>query len=192
MPRAGLTRQAVVELALAVVDDGGPHGFEALTLAAVAARAGVAVPSLYKHVAGLPDLRRAVVLACVAGMTEAVESPAAGLAGPPATRAMADAIRAFAHASPGRYLAAQLPTWADDPEAGEIRAAAAHSIEVIASSLRGLGIPAGREIDAIRALRAALHGFILFELTGGFRMADDVDESYRYLVTTLVAGLSRS
>jgi AcrR family transcriptional regulator len=61
-PRAGLTTEAVVTLALEVVDESGP---EALTLAKVAERAGVAAPSLYKHVKGLADLRRLIDLRVV-------------------------------------------------------------------------------------------------------------------------------
>ncbi|WP_228718230.1 TetR family transcriptional regulator [Kitasatospora acidiphila] len=41
MPRAGLNPDAVVDHALALIDEDGP---DALTLAAVAARAGVAAP----------------------------------------------------------------------------------------------------------------------------------------------------
>jgi len=53
MPRAGLSSDAVVAIPLDVVDGEGPA---ALTLAAVAVRAGVATPSLYKHVASLAGL----------------------------------------------------------------------------------------------------------------------------------------
>ena len=54
MPRAGLSTDAVVDVALALVDE---KGLDALSLAAVADRAGVAAPSLYKHVGSLADLR---------------------------------------------------------------------------------------------------------------------------------------
>lgn len=54
MPRAGLTPAAVTRLALEELDE---CGLEALTLRAVAARAGVATPSLYKHVQSLEHLK---------------------------------------------------------------------------------------------------------------------------------------
>src|SRR5579863_1779883 len=54
MPRAGLTPTAVTRLALEELDESGP---DALTLRAVATRAGVAAPSLYKHVQSLDHLR---------------------------------------------------------------------------------------------------------------------------------------
>ena len=104
VPRAGLDRAAVVALALAVVDDGGPTGYADLTLAAVAARAGVAVPSLYKHVAGLPGLRREVALVCVERVRRRDGGGRAPSTRVPATlRAMADATRGLRPPLPGRY-----------------------------------------------------------------------------------------
>jgi len=172
-----------------VVDGGGPTGFADLTLAAVAARVKVAVPSLYKHVHGLPDLRRGVVLVCVEDLADALTAATAGLEGPTAVRAAAGAVRAFARATPGRYAATQRAEWAHDPAAADIRAAAARTVDVIAVSLRPLGLPAGRTIDAVRAVRAAVHGFVVLELEGGFGLPDDVDVSFDYLVTTVITGL---
>ena len=60
MPRAGLSTDGVVDVALAIVDEQGP---EALSLSVVAARAGVAAPSLYKHVASVAELRSRVAAA---------------------------------------------------------------------------------------------------------------------------------
>ena len=54
MPRAGLSRDAVVALAVELLD-ADPHA--PVTLAAVAGRAGVAVPSLYKHVRSLAGIQ---------------------------------------------------------------------------------------------------------------------------------------
>ena len=59
VPRAGLSRAAVVELGAQVADE---TGADRLTLAGVAARAGVRLPSLYKHVGGLDDLQRGVAV----------------------------------------------------------------------------------------------------------------------------------
>jgi TetR/AcrR family transcriptional regulator, tetracycline repressor protein len=49
----GLSRAAIVEAALAVLDDGG---IDAVTVRAVAARLGVRAPSLYHHVASKQEL----------------------------------------------------------------------------------------------------------------------------------------
>nr|MDT0664287.1 TetR family transcriptional regulator [Micromonospora sp. DSM 115978] len=54
MPRAGLSRDRVVAEAAALADTAG---LDAVTLSTLADRLGVRVPSLYKHVDSLDDLR---------------------------------------------------------------------------------------------------------------------------------------
>ncbi|WP_456787911.1 TetR/AcrR family transcriptional regulator [Cellulomonas sp. P5_C5] len=191
MPRAGLDRSAVVDLALAVVDDGGATGFADLTLAAVAARAGVAVPSLYKHVAGLPALRREVALVCIEEYDAALQAVRADHSGTDLVPAMARAIRGLARRSPGRYQAVQGAAWVHDPDAHAVREASIRVVDEIADAVTALGVPDDRRIDAVRAVRAAVHGFVVLELDGGFGMPDDVDASFEFLVAGLVGGLER-
>ncbi len=213
MPRAGLTRDAVVDLALAVVDEGGPDGFARLGLSAVAHRAGVAVPSLYKHVDGLPALRTEVARRCVDELTAVLEGALTSLdrahpdGGAPdqagsglvgthrdgaphhgadarALRALVDATRAYALAHPGRYRAVQ------GAEAAALGPSSARPALLVAGAVEQLGAPPDRWVDQVRAVRAAVHGFVELELAGGFGMPEDVDASFRYLVDALVAGLS--
>ncbi len=179
----------MVGLALEAVDDGGPRGFADLTLAGVATRAGVAVPSLYKHVDSLADLKREVAVASVRGLTAALTAAAIGRAGGDALGATAAAYRAFATTYPGRYAATQVaPHAGDGPERG-LAEAMAETITVVAAVVGGCGVPPERAVDAIRAVRAGLHGFISLELGGGFGMPDDVDASFTFLVRTLEVGI---
>lgn len=189
MPRAGLSRAAVVELALAAVDDGGPRGFADLTLAGVAARAGVAVPSLYKHVDSLADLKREVAVASVRGLTAALTAAAIGRAGGDALRATATAYRAFATASPGRYSATQVAPHGSDGADRTLSEAMAETVTVVAAVVGGCGVPSERVVDAIRAVRSGLHGFVSLELGGGFGMPEDVEASFAFLVRTLEVGI---
>jgi AcrR family transcriptional regulator len=191
VPRAGLDRAAVVAIALAVVDDGGPTGFGDLTLAAVAARAGVAVPSLYKHVAGLPALRREVALRCMTELGDRLAAVRAEHDGPDRLPAIAHAVRDLALRSPGRYQAVQGGLWLHDPAGEAVRTAAAAVVEELSAAVAELGVPAERRIDAVRAVRAAVHGFVALELDGGFGMPYDVDRSFAFLVEGLVGGLQR-
>ncbi|MDR6610661.1 TetR-like C-terminal domain-containing protein [Leifsonia sp. 1010] len=190
MPRAGLTREAVASVAIDLVDDGGTAGFDRLTLAAVAGRAGVAVPSLYKHVSSLDDLRRLVATASVAELTRVLAAATIGRAGPDAVRAAADAIRAFAHRHPGRYAATQLAP-SSDPADAQLVARADETLTVLAGVMRGFGLPDDELVDAIRMLRSAVHGFITLELGGGFGLPDDLDRSYAVLIDGVIAGVER-
>lgn len=190
MPRAGLTREAVASVAIDLVDDGGTAGFDRLTLAAVAGRAGVAVPSLYKHVSSLDDLRRLVATASVAELTRVLAAATIGRAGPDAVRAAADAIRAFAHRHPGRYAATQVAP-SSDPADAQLVARADETLTVLAGVMRGFGLPDDELVDAIRMLRSAVHGFITLELGGGFGLPDDLDRSYAVLIDGVIAGVER-
>ncbi|WP_087097948.1 TetR/AcrR family transcriptional regulator [Nocardiopsis sp. JB363] len=181
MPRAGLTPEVVVTEASRLCDE---RGFEALSLAAVAKRLGVATPSLYKHVPGLAELRRRVALGAVDDLTERLRAAAVGLSRGAAVRALFTTFRVYAHAHPGRYTALQRE--APSPEDAETYAAFARPVEVIASILRGFDIPQDRAVHVIRALRSALHGFIDLETHGGFQMPESLDESYALLVDGFV------
>ncbi|GAB3167586.1 TetR/AcrR family transcriptional regulator [Myceligenerans halotolerans] len=189
MPRAGLSHDAVVRLACDVVDTAGPRGFAELTLAKVAAEAGVAPPSLYKHVGSLAALRREVAVIAVRELTAAGTTSTVGRAGPDALRALGHAWRRYAVAHPGRYAATQIGADPDDPADAPLREAGAESVQAVASVLHGFGLPDDQLVDAIRAVRSSVHGFVVLELGGGFRMREDVDRSFDALLTMLVAGV---
>lgn len=182
MPRAGLSREAVGALALAVVDD---VGWDGLTLAAVAQRAGVAVPSLYKHVAGLPGLRRDVRLAALADLGAALAAIPAGGSRADRVRALAGGLRAYGLARPGRYAAAQVGVAAEaDPELAD---AARRVVDLLAGTV---GTDPATAVDRVRALRALVHGFVELETHGGFGLPDDVTASFERAVDLLVAGMA--
>src|SRR5206468_8937740 len=95
VPRAGLSREAVTELAVRLVDSSA-DGFDRLTLSAVAAEAGVAVPSLYKHVGSLAELKRSVALVAVRELGRRAAGATVGRSGEDAVRALGRAVRGFA------------------------------------------------------------------------------------------------
>ena len=191
MARAGLSRDAVVDAAVAVVDAGGRTGFDTLTLAAVAARTGVAVPSLYKHVGGLDDLRRGVALVSVHELTRRIAAEAMGRSGPEALRAVARGIRSFAAECPARYQAAQLAADPGDPADAELGEAGLEAVTVLATVLRGFGLPESRTVDAVRLLRSCVHGFVVLEQGGGFGLPESLDESFEVVVDTAILGIER-
>lgn len=176
MPRAGLTRQGLTEAGARLADAGG---IEALTLAALAQQFGVRQPSLYKHVDGLPALRREIRLLALRELNVEVATAAVGRSGSEALLAIAAAYRKYAAQHPGRYAASV----AAPPEGDtELHQAAAALLDTIAAVLRGFGLEDDEAIHAIRGLRALLHGFVALESAGGFAMPQDLEESYRRLI----------
>lgn len=185
MPRAGLNPARVTEVALAIVDR---DGWESLSLAAVANHAGVKLPSLYKHVDGLPALRRAVAGAATAQLADTMAKAVMGKSGADATRALAAAYRDFARSFPGRYAA----TVAAPAESDEVHiAAATAAVDAVMAAVTGYGLSDEAAIHAIRALRAMLHGFVSLEAGGGFGMPQSVDESFALLLDDLDQTLER-
>jgi AcrR family transcriptional regulator len=186
MARAGLTPDAVVAAAATLADR---EGLEAVTLARLAADAGVRPPSLYAHVDGLDDVRRRLAIRGARELAVALREAATGRAGGDALRAIAAAHRAYARAHPGTYLAAQR---APAPNDAEARAASDEVVDVLRAVLAGYGLEGDDAIHATRAVRAALHGFATLEAGGGFGIKLDVGESFARLVELLDRGLRSS
>jgi AcrR family transcriptional regulator len=183
VPRAGLSRAAVVDLGAQLADEAGHDG---MTLAGVAARAGVRLPSLYKHVGGLDDLQRGVAVLALGELAQQLGTAAVGRAGGDALRALAAAYRTYAHAHPGRYAATLRAPAPDDDEHGR---AAATVVEVVFAVLRGYDLAGAELVHATRILRSTLHGFVALEAVGGFGLPDSVDETFARLVDGLDAAL---
>jgi AcrR family transcriptional regulator len=158
-----------------------------LSLAALAQRLGVKVPSLYKHVGGLEDLHRRLALAGAADLTAALGDATVGWSGRDALRACAVAYRGYAKKHPGRYAAIQR---APDPADTELSAAGERLVRLLYSVLRGYGLDEGGTVHATRAVRSALHGFVTLEAAGGFGLQYDAEESYDRLVDLLDAGFT--
>jgi AcrR family transcriptional regulator len=184
VPRAGLSTDGVVDVALAVVDE---QGSEALSLAAVAARAGVAAPSLYKHVASLAELRSRVAARVLAEMTEVATAAVLGLSGDAAITALMMRLRAYWADHPARYRAVP-PDPMCDPSLVE---PATRLIEVFLAVLRGYGLDGAAAIHATRCLRVIVYGFVSIESSGGFGMAEDPAETYEQLIQMYLASLPR-
>ncbi|MGD8320586.1 MAG: WHG domain-containing protein [Gemmatimonadota bacterium] len=176
MPRAGLTHDKVVARAAEVADE---EGYDALTLAAVADRFGVRVPSLYKHVDGLDGLRKGVAVLAVRELAERLAGSAVGKAGSDALSALSEAYRAYAHRHPGRYTATLR---APDPDDEALQAASSAVLDVVFAVLGGYGLDGDDAVDATRILRSALHGFVSLEAAGGFGLPREVDRTFQRLV----------
>jgi AcrR family transcriptional regulator len=186
VPRRGLDRAAVVELATTIADR---EGLDAVTLARVAADAGVRPPSLYNHVDGREGLLHALALRGVRELGAAMQAAAVGRAGDDALHAAARAYRDYARAHPGRYAAA---VRAPDPDDEELAAAAGEVVRTVTTLLRAWDLPEPETVHAVRAIRSALHGFVALEAAGGFGIPVPLDESFERLVSAVAAGLGQS
>jgi AcrR family transcriptional regulator len=184
--RAGLDHEAVVETAAKLVDE---EGIDQLSLGRLAERLGIRTPSLYNHVAGLPGLKHDLALYCLRDLFAYITRATIGKSRAEAIFAFADAYRAYARETPGRYA---LTLQAPDPGDRELQAIAQQIIEVVLAILAPYKLSEEEAIHAIRGLRSIVHGFISLEGAGGFAMPVDLDASFHWLINVFVAGLERS
>lgn len=176
----------MIDAALGVVDESGTAG---LTLAAVAARTGVAVPSLYKHVEGLPALRRKATVAVLDEFTARLTAAVLGHSGPAALDRFLRAYRDYAREKPGRYQLTVPAADTSDAADAQVAEAGARAVAVALALLSGAGITGEDAIHATRCLRAAVHGFVLLEISGGFGLPESTDASFDRLVAMLTVSI---
>ncbi len=182
---AGVTVERVVEVASGLADAAGP---EAVTLASVARELGIRTPSLYNHVDGLEDLRRRLTVRAVTILGERLARSAIGRAGPDAVRALATAFRDLARERPGLYAFTVPTTEVDDDE---VRRAGQAATSTVIDVLLAYGLDEVRAVHAARTFRAAVHGFVDLERSGGFGLGVEVDESFAWMLDVFLAGLAR-
>jgi AcrR family transcriptional regulator len=185
VPRAGLTEARVIEEAERIVDE---VGLSSLTLAALARRLKVRQPSLYKHISGMEGVQRSIALRAKRELAAVLGRAAVGRARGDAIVSMSHAYRAWALKHPGRYAATQRAPIAGDVEDEQ---ATATVVQVAFDVMAGYELHDNDAVDAIRALRSALHGFVTLETGNGFGMPVDVDRSFDRLVAGLATAFAR-
>ncbi len=182
--RVGINKDAVVRAAAKIADD---QGWDALTLARVAAKLRIRPPSLYNHVGGLEGLRRELKLLALRDLNSALGRATIGKSRDDAVRGLAAAYRAFVKRHPGIYAATMVAAPRND---SSLEAAGDEVVATCLSVLSGYGLDRREGLHALRAVRSAVHGFVALETAGGFGIPLDVDKSFDWLVSALLTGLS--
>jgi AcrR family transcriptional regulator len=181
VPRAGLSEDRVVEAAELLADEGEP-----VTLAVLARRLGVQVPSLYKHVAGSDDLHRLMSIRAKNEFADMLMRAAVGKSGSDALAALADAYRDWAITHPGRYATTLRAPDANDEDD---MTASSRAIQIIFDALGGYGLSNNDLVDATRIFRSTLHGFVTLDAAGAFALPD-LDRSFGRMVAMFRASLA--
>lgn len=173
-----------MDAALAVVDSSGP---DALTLAAVANRTGVATPSLYKHVGNLAELHTLVGVRILDEMTARFTAAALGHGGDDAVAALMREYRSYVVQNPARY--SLMPV---DPLHNEFQQeAGTRLLQVMLAVLRAYDLEGPAAIHATRRMRVIVHGFASLEAAGGFGLPEELDETYEQLIAMYLASLRK-
>jgi len=171
----GLDRARVVEAAAALVDE---QGTESFTLAALAARLGIRSQSIYAHVAGLDQLRRALALLALEDLGRRLGRAAMGRSGRNALHALAEVHAAFAAERPGLYACSLRSPKGDEELARRINGVSEPWYAVLAS----FGLGPSEVAHYHRILWAAIHGFVTLRGQGLMTRDADPDRSFRLMI----------
>lgn len=172
-------REQLLAIALAVLEE---DGLERLSLGAVARRAGIKTPSLYKHFESKADVELRLIEYGF-GLFESAVREELGRLGPNMTprlaiTAFARVYRSFGLAHPQLY---RLMNGRSLP-----RDALAPGAEAGATGTYFALVP---DINVARSLWAWAHGLLSLELVGRFPPGADIDAAWQVLIDTAAEGL---
>ncbi len=186
--RAGLDRERVVRAAAELVNH---EGAESLTINRLARELSVRPSSLYNHIHGLEDLWHELALLNLRNLGERLTSAAVGRSGAAGVLAVAKAYRAYVKEYPGLYQSSLRASGNHTPPDPKLQSAEEHIVRVVLALVESFGLSGVRAIDAVRALRSAVHGFATLEVTGGFGLPLDLDESFQQLIEMIIHGMQQ-
>ncbi len=181
--KAGYSQADVIAEAVRQVDQ---RGWYELSMGDLATRLKIKTPSLYNHVDGMHGLRRLLALRAAQLLDDALVRVTVGRSGDDAVLAMAQAHRAFLKRHPGL---AEATVTAPPKKDREWTEAADKVVVTCVTILQGYGLELDDALHVLRGLRSAIHGFALLERNGGFGLPVDVDQSFEWMVGSLIAGI---
>lgn len=167
------------------------EGPEALSLGHLAETLGVRTPSLYNHVDGLHGLMQELSIMNARNLAERLNEAAIGKSGPEAVRAVMGAMRSYIKESPGLYLSTLRAAGAQTEINPELEKEETRTVKVGMVVMASLSIRGEEAIHALRGLRSLVHGFATLEVSGGFGMPLDLNESFARLVDLFISGLEQ-
>lgn len=187
-PRSNLTKQIVVQAAANLINT---EGLEALSLGHLAKELGIRTPSLYNHIDGLPGLMRELSILNARNLADRISEAAIGQSGPELVRAVMQAIRTYIKEYPGLYLSTVRASGTHAEIDQELEKEEARSVKVGMAVMASFGLEGENAVHAVRGLRSVVHGFATLEISGGFGIPLDLDESFSRLVDLFIAGLEQ-
>lgn len=187
-PRSNLTRTAVVQVAAELIN---AEGLEALSLGRLAEKLSIRTPSLYNHVDGLSGLRRELSLLNARNLAARLNEAAIGQSGPELVRAFMQAIRSYIKENPGLYMSTVRASGTQAEADPKLEQEEARSVKVGMAVMASFGLEGEEAVHALRGLRSLVHGFATLEVSGGFGLPLDLDESFTRLVNLFIAGLEQ-
>jgi AcrR family transcriptional regulator len=163
------------------------RGLDFVTLSNLAERLDIRAPSLYNHIESADQLQHELSLFALQALGDQISRAAIGKNGAAGLLAIANAYRSFAKQHPGMYSATLRATRTDDATAQRVTG---DLLDVLRAVLAPFDLDEDHSIHAMRGFRSLVHGFVSLEAVNGFGLMQNIDESFQFVVSSLIAGLN--
>lgn len=181
--KAGLDKDIILKTAADLAD---AEGIANVTLKALAEKLGVKPPSLYKHINGLEDLNKALMLYGWKSLEKKVTRAAVGKSKEDAIRAIFYAYRDYVKEHPGVFEAMQ---WYNMYQSEENLQATEEVVAVLFQVLSAYDLQEEQKVHIVRMFRVFLQGFLMVEIHGGFGNPVSITESFDFSLEILLNGI---
>ncbi len=183
MARKGLNTDRIVEAAAELIAE---KGFDQFSLRELADRLDVKTASLYNHISSLSELTSHIGELTFERMAKQLYGGTEDASSFDALYHVAIGYRKFAKENPELYKTIVKIPSTGDPKLVEKGRNFVHSLYPL---LEACGLSEKDIIHFSRTIRSAIHGFVTLEEAGFFGTMADADESYSYMVKTLIQSL---
>ena len=188
-PRTRLDKNAVLQAAVEILN---AEGVQALTLSRLAETLHIQTPSLYNHVDGSAGLQRELAVLNARLLADRLSAASIGKSGEELFMDASQAFRAYVKEYPGLYMSTLRSSGTQQVQDPNLQREEERMMKVGVAIMASLGLQGEDAIHGLRAFRSVVHGFATLEVAGGFGLPQDCDESFRRLVSALVAGLQKN
>ena len=181
--RAGLDKDIILKAAADMAD---AKGIASVTLKALAEELGVKSPSLYKHIGGLEELNREVMLYGWKMLEEEILHAAVGKSKDDALRAIFHTYRNYVIAHPGVFEAMQ---WYNMYCSEKDLQATAGIVTVLFQILDAYALTNDQKVHLVRMFRGFLQGFLNVESHGGYGNPMPIEQSFDFALDIMLRGI---
>ena len=182
--KIGLDKNVILDTAAKMADE---KGIASVTLKSLAEKLCVKSPSLYKHINGLSELNKELMLYGWSLLEKDVIKATIGKAKDDAIIAMCYAYRNFITLHGGLFEAMQ---WYNMYKSDEHLQATEGIVSVLFQVLEAYDLTEEQKVHIVRMLRGFLQGFLSIESHDGFGNALPIDETFDFSLKLLLKGIN--
>lgn len=181
--RTRLDKEIILDVAAKMADD---DGIANITLKSLAEKLGVKSPSLYKHINGLDELNKELMLYGWKLLEKEMLKAAVGKAKDDAVIALGYAYRNFAALHRGLFEAMQ---WYNMYQTDAHLQATEGLVSILFQVLDAYDLSEEQKVHIVRMLRGFLQGFSAIESHNGFGNPLSIEDTFDFSLRVIINGI---